>query len=129
MSLPDEEKFTLIAELQQARIKHTPENIVRIAKNPDGKIVFLEEGNAKTGLQHILRNHILEFAEQGISPEQIPDAIMTAVTQGQMVGFQGKTSSTPRTVYELTFNGETKYMAVQVSENGYIVSANPRSSP
>ena len=37
------EKLVLISELVQLGIKHTPEKIVKIAKQDDGKIVFLEE--------------------------------------------------------------------------------------
>jgi len=122
------QKASLIAELQEAGIKHTPEKILRIAKTVDGQIVFLEEGNARSGLKHIVENHISQFTDLGISPNQIPDAIITAVTQGQIVGSQGKRRSNPRAIYQFTFNGETKYLAVQVSDNGYIVSANPRSS-
>jgi len=33
-------KADLIAELSQAGIKHNPDKIVLIAKQPDGKIVF-----------------------------------------------------------------------------------------
>ena len=129
MNVPNEaEKAALIAELQQADIKHTPENIVRIAKTSDGKIVFLETGNSGSGLQHILRNHVLQFADKGISRDQIPNAIIIAITQGRVIGFQGKTTPTPRPIYEFTFDGETKYLAVQIGDNGYIVSANPTSN-
>ncbi|MDF0551570.1 hypothetical protein [Kamptonema sp. UHCC 0994] len=132
MNSPNESSETetaaLIAELRQNGIKHNPQNIIRIAKTAEGKIIFLETGNATSGLQHILKDHLSQFADRGISTDQIPDVIMMAVTQGQIVGSQGKTSSTPRSIYQFTLNGETKYLAVQVSENGYIVSANPRTS-
>ncbi|MCC5614346.1 hypothetical protein LC605_04485 [Nostoc sp. CHAB 5836] len=120
------EKSALIAELAQLSIKHSPEKIVRIAKQSDGKIVFLEEGNAEAGLQHILQEHSLEFANQGIKPNQIPDAIITAVTQGKIIGYQGRKKT--RTIYEVNFNGKTQYICVTVSDNGYIVGANPRTS-
>jgi len=38
------EKLVLISELVKLGIKHTSEKIVKIAKQADGKIVFLEEG-------------------------------------------------------------------------------------
>ncbi|MBC6431870.1 hypothetical protein FM036_14185 [Nostoc sp. HG1] len=120
------EKSALIAELLQVSIKHSPDKIVRIAKQTDGKIVFLEEGNAEAGLQHILQEHSLEFADQGIEPSQIPDAIITAVTQGKIIGYQGRKKT--RTIYEVNFNGTIQYICVTVSDNGYIVGANPRTS-
>ena len=122
------QKAALIAELQQAGIKHTPENIIRIAKTAEDQIVFLETGNLKAGLQHILEEHTRQFGDKGISSEQIPDARMTAVTTGKIVGYQGENNPRPRPIYQFTFNGEIKYLAVQVSENGYIVSANPKRS-
>jgi len=123
----ESKKADLIAELSQAGIKHNPDKIVLIAKQLDGKIVFLEAGNSESGLQHILEEHYLQFVEQGIELERIPDAIITAITQGKIIGYQGKRKT--RTIYEFTFNNKTHYIGVTVSNNGYIVGANPRSSP
>ncbi|MGK7875874.1 MAG: hypothetical protein AB4426_22020 [Xenococcaceae cyanobacterium] len=121
----DVEKIALIAELRQAGIKHTPEKILRITKLPNGKIVFLEKGNLKAGLRHILKEHRQHFAKRGISEEQIPDVVITAVAKGKVVGSQGK----DRPIYEVIFNGRTKYISVTVSNNGFIVGANPATFP
>jgi len=123
----NDEQAALFAALCQAGIKHSPEKVVRIAKQADGKIIFLEEGNTEAGLQHILEQHSVEFANQGIEPDQIPDAIIAAVTQGKMIDYQGRKKT--RVIYEVTFNGKTQFISVTVSDNGYIVAANPRSSP
>jgi len=121
------EKAALIAELQLAGIKHTPEKIVRIAKTRDNKIVFLEEGNASCGLEHILAK-AAQFAKQGIEFSEIPEVVIAAVCEGDIVGYQG-IKDKPRAIYQFTFKGETKYLAVSVSDNGYIVGANPRTKP
>jgi hypothetical protein len=42
----NDDKAALFAALCQAGIKHSPEKVVRIAKQADGKIVFLEQGKA-----------------------------------------------------------------------------------
>jgi hypothetical protein len=123
LSQADAEKAALIAELQQAKIRHSPDKIIRITKLPNGKIVFLETGNLRSGLQHILTNHTPEFADRGISEDQIPDAVMTAVINGSIMGYQG----VDRPIYEVTFNGRTQLIAVTVGSNGYIVGANPGS--
>jgi hypothetical protein len=120
------EKSALISELAQLGIKHTLEKIVKIAKQADGKIVFLEEGNSDAGLQHILEKHSLEFADQGIKQNQIPDIIIKAITEGKAIRYQGKKQT--RIIYEVNFNGKTHYIALTVSDNGYIVGANPRTS-
>ena len=120
---PTEEKAALIAELKQAGIKHTPEKILQIAKLPDGKIVFLETGDSRSGLQHILNNHKNQFAEKGIAEAEIPDAVVAAVSQGTIVGYQ----SPNRPIYQIQFKGIIQRIAVTVGSNGYIVCANPRS--
>ncbi|MBK1990803.1 hypothetical protein A0J48_025395 [Sphaerospermopsis aphanizomenoides BCCUSP55] len=125
------EKSALISELAQLGIKHTPDKIVRIAKQADGKIVFLEEGKAGkrgSGLVHILKEHRDDFARRGISEDEIPDAVMAAVTSGTLLGYQG-TTELPREIYEVTFNGKKQYIAVTIGDNGYIVGANPASLP
>jgi len=123
---PIYDRDVLIAELQEAGIKHSPEKIVRIAKKPDGKIVFLESGDAKSGLQHILSNHLDDFARRGILQDKIPDAVMAAVVQGKFLRYQGIIAP-PREIYEVVFNDRTQYIAVRVGDNGYIVGANPAS--
>jgi hypothetical protein len=125
--MDSDEKSALISELAKLPIKHTPEEIVKIAKQAGGKIVFLEQGNSDAGLQHILEKHSLEFADQGIKQNQIPDIIITALTEGKMIRYQGRQKT--RMIYEVNFNSKTHYIALTVSNNGYIVGANPRTSP
>jgi len=116
----------LIDEVIANGHKITPEKVVLITKDPMGKIVWLEKGNASSGLEHIVDRHSREFNAKGISNADIPSYILEAVHQGNVVGTQGRRN--PRTVYEFVYKGETQRIAVQVSTNGYIVSANPKSS-
>ncbi|MBS9390268.1 MAG: hypothetical protein HEQ33_15810 [Dolichospermum sp. WA123] len=120
-----QDKVSLLAALRKNGIKHTPEEVKSIAQTPDGKIVFLEKGTSEAGLQHILEEHSSQFAGQGIEADQIPDAIITAVIEGKIVGYQRRKK---RPIYEVNFNGKTHYISVTVSDNGYIVGANPRTS-
>lgn len=115
----------LINEVITTGGKITPNDVVMITRDPNGKIVWLEKGNDKSGLQHIIVEHGNQFNSKGITNEDIPDYILEAVYQGKIVGQQGKRN--PRTVYEFTYNGEKHRIAVQVSTNGYIVGANPKS--
>ena len=84
-------------------------------------------GNTQAGLQHILEQHSNEFISLGIPLEQVPDAIITAVTKGKILGYQGRKKT--RVIYEVSFNDRIYYIAVTVGKNGYIVGANPRTSP
>ncbi len=117
----DETKTRLCRELEQKRIKHNPSSIIRIAKTRSNSIVFLEQGNSKAGFIHIVENHSIDFLNRGISSQQLPDFIMTAVIHGNFIGIQGKS----RKIYEFVFNNSTHYLSVEIGSNGYIVSANP----
>ena len=55
-----------INELISNGTKFTAENIVYIGKDQTGKVVWLEVGNDKAGLQHIVKNHKSEFEDNGI---------------------------------------------------------------
>jgi filamentous hemagglutinin len=115
----------LINEVIANGEKISPDKVVMITKVPSGKIVWLETGNQSSGLQHIINEHGHEFNGKGISNEEIPDYVLEAVYQGNVVGTQGKRN--PRAVYEFVYNGQTQRIAVQVGSNGYIVGANPKS--
>ncbi|CAI1087811.1 hemagglutinin repeat-containing protein [Serratia quinivorans] len=114
---------SLFKEMTAQGIKFTPENVVGAAKDSSGKIVFLEKGNSKAGLQHIVGEHKKDFANIGVSEAKIPSVVMKAVTEGKIVGYQGK--GTGRPIYEIVINGETHRLAITVSSNGFVVGANP----
>ena len=116
----------LIDEVVANGEKISPDKVVLITRDPTGKIVWLEEGNSSSGLQHIIDRHGHEFNGKGISNSEIPDYVLEAVYQGNIAGTQGKRNP-PRMVYEFTYNGQTQRIAIQVGSNGYIVGANPKS--
>lgn len=120
----NDQKKLLIAELKKAGIKHTPENIIRITQDPSGKIIFLETGKGGkrgSGLLHILENHQEDFLQRGITEEQIPDLIVTAISEGKIIGIQGKS----RIIYQVEIKEIIQYVSLEISHNGYLVSANP----
>ena len=117
-----ETKAILIATLRDAGVKHTPEKIVDICRAREGRLIFLEDGNSWAGLQHIIIRHGEDFVRRGIAREDIAQAVMTAVTEGKTVGMQGN-----RPVYQVPYKGQEQLIAVTISDNGYIVSANPAS--
>ena len=59
------EKSALISELAKLPIKHTPEEIVKIAKQAGGKIVFLEQGNADGRTPTYFRKTFLRVRRSG----------------------------------------------------------------
>ncbi|WP_197090744.1 VENN motif pre-toxin domain-containing protein, partial [Yersinia similis] len=115
---------SLLKEMTAQGIKYSPENIVSVARDSSGKIIFLETGSPTAGLQHIIKEHGSQFSQLGVSEAQIPSVVMKAVTQGKVVGYQG--SGTGRPIYETIINGQKYNIAVTVGSNGYIVGANLR---
>ena len=113
----------LIQQLEQRHEKITRENIMRIEQLPSGKIVWLETGNERAGFEHILK-HLKEFEKQGLPEHELADYIMDALKNGELVGMQGT-----REIYEVTYNGITRRVAITVSDNGFIIGANPKSIP
>jgi uncharacterized protein YukE len=112
----------LLEELAANGVKHDPEKVVLIGKDGDGRIVFLESGNPKAGLQHVM-DHADQFADIGVPKEKVGQFVFDATTTGKVVGYQGK--GTGRPIYEFMFEGQPYKVAVTVGSNGYIVGANP----
>ncbi len=122
MQLSAEQRI-LVAELLKQQVKLSPDQLVDIRRLPNGNIVFLEQGNQAAGLQHILK-HGEDFRKRGIQPADLADAILTALSQGQIIGYQRQ-----RPIYEVNYRGTIQYLAITVSDNGFIVGANPAAVP
>ena len=116
----DAPKGGILDELVEAGVKFSPEDIARIGRRADNSIVFLENGNARAGLQHIISRHGDDFANVGIPRHEIADAVFDAATNGRVVGMQNT-----RPIYEVMFKGKRILVAVTVGDNGFIVGANP----
>ena len=52
--------------MAKSGVKYNADDVVAITKTSNGKLVWLENGNANAGLEHIM-NHADEFATKGIS--------------------------------------------------------------
>ncbi|MEV6849320.1 hypothetical protein [Actinoplanes sp. NPDC051411] len=112
----------LLKELAANGVKHDPDKVILIGKNGEGKIIFLESGNAKAGLQHVM-DHADQFADIGVPSDKVGQFAFDAATTGKVVGYQGK--GTGRPIYEFVFEGRPYRVAVTVGNNGFIVGANP----
>jgi hypothetical protein len=116
------ERDEMIQQLQSEGIKFDPDKVVQIGRDSDGKIIFLEQGNKRAGLQHIL-SHATDFANKGVSQDEIPELVTRAATQGEKVGISGR----DRPIYQIMHNGTMLKIAVTIGSNGFIVGANPVS--
>lgn len=114
----------LIGELVGKGVKITPADLMRIQKLNDGQIVFLERGNSRSGLQHIIERHGAQFSKAGVPETKVADFLMDALKNGKIVGCQG--SSNTRPIYEVNYEGRVLRVAITTSSNGYVVGANIR---
>lgn len=116
----------LMDELRKSGKKYNEEDIVMITKTKKNELVWLEKGNETAGLEHILNRHGDQFLQKGITAESMPSFLKTAIENGRIVGNQGRIHSQPRMIYEVDYNGEMIKVAITISDNGYIVGANPK---
>ncbi|CAO4998062.1 hypothetical protein [Microcystis aeruginosa] len=70
---------------------------------------------------HILENNQEDFLQRGITEDEIPDLIITAISEEKIICIQGKS----RIIYQVEINGIIQYVSLEISHNGYLVSANP----
>lgn len=118
----------LVDEARAAGVKIDPDAVVQIGRNADGKIIWLERGNSRAGLEHIVQDHHADFLADGVPADRIPELVHRAATEGRYTGYVQGSAERGRPIYEVEFDGQTKYVAVQVGDNGFIVGANPRGS-
>lgn len=112
----------LIAEVQANGHKISPDRVVRIGRGSDGKVVWMEKGNATAGEAHLMGSQrVADFKGIGIAASDIVDVVFTAATKGTPVGISGR----DRVVYAVDHHGEQKRIAVSVSSNGFIVGGHP----
>ena len=92
-------------------------------------IIFLERGNSKAGLEHIVLRHAKDFqAKDGINTaKQISDYIFNVMAQSMnIVHTAAYKKGGLNLVYKIKSNN---YLRVVIGSNGFIVTAYPSSSP
>lgn len=109
--------------------------VARIA-NPRqrGKIVWLDKGLTRAeasaisssrkpaGMAHVIEEHATHFLDKGISQSDLAEFLLRTAKENKIVGKDGT-----RFVYESMHNGVKQTTAITISNNGYIVGANPIS--
>mgnify|MGYP000181262350 CR=1 FL=1 len=114
----------LMKELKDSGEKYTEEDVIFVVKQKNGKLAWLEEGTEGAGLKHI-KKHAKEFQKIGVDEDSIAELIREAILHGKMIGYQKTKHKSPREVYEVEFNGKKIKIAITISDNGFIVGANP----
>jgi hypothetical protein len=125
-AVPEPRRQALIDEVVAAGHKISPPDVVHIARAPDGRVVWLERGDDRSGLSHILRSgRIGDFARRGVAYADIPGLAVRAVTQGRWLG-QVRDGAD---AYDVDLGGgRSTSVVVVVGSNGYIVTVRPVSA-
>lgn len=112
----------LLSQLQN--FKYNEREIVFIAKDKSGNIVWLERGNASAGLTHILIRHGRDFEKAlGIRKEEIALHLYNAITNGELVdSYPSDVEHGINHVYNYDGN---YYTFVATGSNGFIVTSFP----
>ncbi len=114
----------LIEELVKAGVAFTDEDIIFITRDATGQIVWLEKGNERAGLVHIVERHMDDFSKAlGLTEEKLPRFLEEVVTKGTVVS---NTTSDLRTGYSRVYDFDGNYYTVTaIGTNGFIVTAYP----
>ncbi|MFI1052387.1 RICIN domain-containing protein [Streptomyces griseoruber] len=115
----------LVRKLEASGANFKRADVVMVVRypRPGVPVAWLEIGNNKVGLIHIIFRHAGEFIERGVASEDIPKLLNKALSEGKIVGQQGADGGRP--IYETVYNGTTQRVAITVGDNGFIVGANP----
>ncbi|KAI9924193.1 hypothetical protein ASPWEDRAFT_42625 [Aspergillus wentii DTO 134E9] len=130
----DEEWKVLLQELLTKGVKVSLNDVKRIwqlamnrisyIEDLESRILWVETGNERAGLAHILKRHLGEFEEY--DSDKLLELAEASTSVGLPMGIQGKIGRS-RPIFALFFYGKPLGIAVQVGSNGFVVSMNKKS--
>ena len=91
-----------------------------IAKGKGGGIVWLETGDERAGLIHILQGHINDFKNRGIRDNEIPAFILNMIKNETPIEIIPDKKG-----YTLLLQIDNKRYKMATGSNGYVVTAYP----
>ena len=118
---------SLIAELERNGVKFSRKDMLFVTRDKTGQIVWLEKGDAGSGMGHIKsRGHDEQIAKAfGIPKTEVEAYLREVISQGSIVRSELKPIGN-RMGYERVYYYEGEYCVVAgVGTNGFIVSAYP----
>ena len=124
----DKNSELLVEELRRRGVKFYESDIVFIVRDPNGKIVWLEQGTESAGFQHILYGesdrsgkqdgHLEHFNRIGVGKDEIPAFLRRLVSRHSPV--YEKPGQ-----FRLYKIDKEHYVIMVIGSNGFIVSAYP----
>ncbi len=112
----------LIAELEASGTNFSADAMVGITRSAAGDVVWLEEGNASAGLEHIMAGHGGDFANIGIEGEQnVAKLLLDTLNSETPIGVTNNGAK----IFQVVVDGVEREIAIVVGKNGFIVTAFP----
>ncbi|MDC2840553.1 hypothetical protein PO185_02650 [Limosilactobacillus mucosae] len=109
----------LMEELKNSGVKYTEKDVVLVAKNYNGKLLWLEKGNESSGLKHIEKRHQKDFGAN----TNVKDLLMKILPLKPLKHFSRKKGKKLADIY--LYKKNSKLYLVAYGDNGYIVSFYP----
>lgn len=114
----------LLQELKMSGNKYSEKDIIFIAHDRSGQLIWLEKGDEEAGLVHIRKHHAADFKRaHGVNEDELADLLYLVVTKGAIV------SSLPSgngRGYDRVYDYEENYFTFTgIGSNGFIVTAFP----
>ena len=118
----------MVKPLEALGVKFTKKDVLFVTKDTKGKIVWLEKGNSRAGLQHIIERHEQDYKNvYKISKQEMPNYIKTVVSSGKILketNVMNNDKSGIERIYE--YNSQY-YTLLALGTNGFIISMYPIS--
>lgn len=113
-----------LPELKTSGFKYSEDELVFIAHDKSGQLLWLEEGNESAGLMHIKAHHAEDFRRaHGVAEDEIADLLFQVVTNGDLISNR---PSLKGHGYDRVYDYEDNYYTFMgVGSNGFIVTAFP----
>lgn len=119
----------VIEKMKVAQKNLTEEDLIfAIESNiemPYGKLLWLEIGNDKNGLKHILK-HIPQLGDKDISEENVIPVLRELLLNHEPEICKTKVLSNGHTRYDVYYMYNNNYFVVGIGDNGYIANFLPR---
>ena len=122
-----ENEQALIEELRKREVKFNANDLIFITRDASGQIVWLEKGNVRAGLSHIINRHVTDFKNAcGIEEGDIPVFLKKVLSQGKIAEQKSRVVKGHVEYAKKIDYGGKYYILTAIGDNGFIVSAFPQ---
>lgn len=114
----------LYKELAKSGKKFNKKDVKFVVKDKSGQLIWLEKGNSKSGLEHIVQRHEQDFKKlHGVSRDNIAPHVKNIISQGD-IEYSKTVFRNNRSGFEKLYSYKGEYhLLAGIGNNGYLVSS------